>query len=435
MPVTHAALRSLSAADLTTLIKPVVTDESGAPPPENSEVRKIAEDALGALKYSFASVVANPNLPVRPDSVEALFKDGIEAMSQKKRDSYHATAKELVGASTAVRLSMFGRAGQLASDELLGAGGGFARYSEGLSPLAIDRKLLGVRTPRLSVPRGVARTTPEGLLIPSSALPPEFARPDRDFEAVSARAEQSGVFNIERLDDTWGTSYTEDVFSDALADADFEPQAVTNKMGFWVTKVKCVDETNPEWWGHDEIALAGVSVDEDGDTKKISEKYIGGGFDDGDSKSYSNWRYHYFGLWEGDYWPKTYSVTLILAEKDYGGLSSFLNAVWLNVKAKVKEAIENAVKGALTAYLGPVIANAIGKAVAWIIATLIGWIINLFKDDIFPPFTARVTTPSMSARWYYPNGTWGNPSSGLRKAHFWGHGGHYDVTYYWKFFA
>lgn len=415
-------------------MKPTVIDGSGAPPPDNSEVRKIAEDVLGAAKYSFTAVAANPNVAVRPDSLEETFKQALQAMPQRKREGIQRTAAQLVMAPENVRVAMFNRAGHRDVDSHLGAGG-FDRYDEGLAPLSIDQKLLGVRTPTISIPRGTLRSTPEGLLIPGAALGRDFESFESDFEAAAQKAEQSEVFDSEKLEEIWGPVYTTDPFEGAAAEDQFEEFAVTDKMGFWITKIKCVDETNPEWWGHDEIALAGVSVDEDGDTKKIPEKFIGGGFDDGDSKSYSNWRYHWFNMREGTHWPKTYSVSLILAEKDHGGLSSFLNTIWVKIRDKVKAAIAKAVAAALATYVGAAIANAIGQAVAWVVAVLVGWIINLFKDDIFPVFTARVTTPSFSARWYYPNGTWGSPTSGIRTAHFWGHGGHYITQYYWKFYS
>jgi hypothetical protein len=258
---------------------------------------------------------------------------------------------------------------------------------------------------------------------------------ETNFESAVSLAQETGVASEDILAEIWEPRYRGDPYLNASSEAEFEEFAITDKMGFWITKVKCVDETNPEFWGHDEISLAGVSVDEDGDTKKISEKYIGGGFDDGDSKSYSNWRYHWFSLREGQYWPKTYSVSLILAEKDNGGLSNFLSSVWEKIRDKVKQAIEKAVAGALAGYVGPAIAAMIGKAVAWVVDIFVQWIISWWQDDIFPVFTARVTTPSMSARWYYPNGTWGNPSSGIRTAHFYGHGGHYYTQYYWKFYS
>lgn len=422
-------------SNLATVVKPVPEDTYGAPAPDNSEIRKIAEDVLGALKYSFAAVAANQATAVRPNSVEADFKSALERLPAQKREQAQRTATELVSASSPARIALFGRAGERSAEEHIGAVGGFARFDEGLAPLVLDRKLLGLRTPSITAPLESLRASSEGLLIPASLLPTGFESFRSDFESAGAVAADTEVMDDARLADIWGAANVGDPFADSASGSEFEEFATTDKMGFWITKVKCVDETNPEWWGSDEIALAGVSVDETGDTKKISEKYIGGGFDDGDSKSYSNYRYHWFSLREGEVWPKTYSVSLILAEKDNGGLSDFLNSVWEKVGKTVKEKIQAAVTAGLTPYLGAAIASAIGAAVAWVIDVFVKWIISLWKDDIFPPFTARVTTPSMSARWHYPNGTWGNPSSGVRTAHFYGHGGHYYVQYYWKFFA
>ena len=59
------------------------------------------------------------------------------------------------------------------------------------------------------------------------------------------------------------------------------------------------------------------------------------------------------------------------------------------------------------------------------------------KDPIYLDYNAtcpiapevlEVTIPAL-------RDAWGNPSSGNRYAHFYGHGGHYYVRYYWKFFA
>jgi hypothetical protein len=429
------ATHTPAGADLLALARPTVVDDSGARPPANSEIRKIAQDVAGALKYSFAAVAANPNANVRPDSVEAAFKQALQSLPEKKREQYQKTAAELVKASVGVRTAMFGRAAQRGAEEHIGAAGGFERYQDGLTPLAIDRSLLGVRVPTLTVPLGVARATADGLLIPGAALPGGFESFESDFEDAISNAQKSKVMNDSRLEEIWGPIHRHDGLGESGAPDDFEELAVTDKMGFWITQVKCIDETNPEWGGDDEIALAAVKVDETGDTTTVPEIYIGGGFDDGAARSYPSWRYTYFSMREGTLWPKTYAMTLLLAEKDHGGLSAALGDVWSRVRDRVREAIRNAVATALAEYLGPAIARAIGEAVAWVVNALVGWIIDAFRDDIFPPFVARVTTPSMSARWNYPNGTWGNPQSGIRTASFYGHGGHYQVQYYWKFFA
>lgn len=417
------------------LLKPTASDSSGVPELDNSEIRKIANDVLNAAKYSFTAAAAHSEQQVRPDTLEATFQEAFNLMKTEKRTQIRQKATELVRAPQGVRETLFGRYAQLSSQEYLSMGIDRVAEANVLPKLEIDQKLIGIKTPKLTLPRGVAEMTDRGLLIPSDKLPSGVT----DFEAAAEdavnTAVQSEVYDTEKLTEIWGATYQDDAFGASDLD-EFEEQAVTDKLGFYITKVKCVDETNPEFWGSDEIALAGVSIDETGDTKTIGEKYIGGGFDDGDQKTYSpNWQYHWFNMREGSYWPKAYNVSLILAEKDNGGLSNALNTVYVKIRDKVKEAISKAVAEGLSELLGPAIAKAIGNAVAWIVDKLIGWIINAFKDDIFPPKVLSCTVPSFGARWNYPNGTWGSPTSGLRQAHFYGHGGHYYVEYYWKIYA
>ncbi len=414
--------------------KPVATDESGTKPPDNSEIRKISEDVLGAAQMSFAAVASNPDIATRSGSLEDTFKQAFKAMPTKKRDAYVKRAKNLETLPAETRKMMFGRAGERDFDSHL-AVGGFERFGEGLAPLVIDKKLLGIKD-SIRVPRTVLQTTSEGLLIPAGSIPGGVENFESNFESAAKSAEVSEVASEDKLEEIWGSSYTHDPFISSGGDEDdFEEFAVADKMGLWIRKIKCVDETNPEFWGHDEIALAGVSVDETGDTKKINRRYIGGGFDDGDSKSYSNWRYHSFSMREGEHWPKRYSVSFLLAEEDNGSLSKVLGTVWQSVRDQVKAAIEKATKEALSDILGPVIAQVIAKGVAWVIDKLVGWIIKWWADDLFPGYTASVTMPVIGARWHYPNGRWGNPSSGIKTAHFYGHGGHYYIQYFWKIYS
>lgn len=425
--------RTLSGLDLASVFRPTPVDGTGADAPENSEVRRIADDLLAALKYSFAAVAANPDLTLRNDTVESLFQQALRTKAPDERLRIARTAQALTTITPEARVAVFGRAGERDAIEHIGAAGGFDRFSDGLPPLAIEHKLLGRPTPTVTVPRTALTSVADGLLIARGDLPSGFEEVVADATTTNGGAptafESVAAVNEARLTDVWGALDGDDLYATAT---EFEG-AVTDAIGFWVTRVRCADETNPEFWGDDEIALAGVSVDETGDTKKIGETYIGGGFEDGSSRSYPNWRYHDFSLSEGTKWPKTYVMTLLLAEKDNGGLSNILNEIWVKVGAEVKRAISAAVGAVVSAYVGAAIGKAIGEAVAWILDQLVNWIISAFKDDVFPAAIAKVTTPSMSARWYYPNGTWGNPSSGLRTMHFYGHGGHYTVDYFWQF--
>lgn len=415
------------------LMRPTVSDSSGVPTIDNSELRKIAEDALDAAKYAFASVAANPDQEVRSDSLEADFKEAFGVMDAARRDSVREKAVQLAQLPETARVEMFGRYGQMDTQSFLAQG--FDRAHEALPSLKIDTKLLGIRTPTFAVPAGVElRATPEGVLLPAEHLRAGFEEFEADWEEAAEKAIQSDVYNAEKLAEIWGPVFSGDPFAMEMSEfEEFEEQAITDKLSFYITTVKCVDETNPEWWGHDEIAIAGVSVDETGDTKKIAERYVGGGFDDGDVKNYwPHWRYETFSLREGTKWPKGYSMTVILAEKDWGGLSRVLNKVWQRIKDWVKQKIEQLITAGLAEYIGPWLAKWLGKIVAWVVDKLVGWIIRAFADDIFPPSYATCTVPSYYARWHYPNGRWGSTTSSRRRAHFYGYGGHYYVEYYWK---
>lgn len=418
----------------THLRRPTSSAYQGAPAPQNSEVRKVAEDALASLKYSFAAALAKPNARVRPGSLEALFQQQFARMPAEQLARHRKIATELVELPESARTKVFDRYGALGPEEFLSAG--IERASEMLkTPLELDAKLLGAKIPSIAIRPGMT-VIPDGNDVRVTGMAP--LRPELvslDFESarrqVVERAGSEGVVNEDRLADIWGPMGDESVLTDP---DEFEGQDFLDKLSLKIERVKCVDETNPEWPGSDEIALAGVSVDETGDTKKIPEQYIGGGFDDGDQKSYSPAKqYHLFSVREemvANQWPKQYVITLLLAEKDNGGLSDVLNAVWANVKQTVKQKISDAIAGLLSGYLGPVIAKAIGEAVAWIIDALVGWIISWFKDDIFPPANCWMRHAGPYAR-FTVNGQWGSPRSATQRAHFYGHGGHYYIDYHW----
>lgn len=371
--------------------------EEGAKRPDNPEVFRIAEDTLNALKYSIASAASQPDAAFARGSVESELQDAMRGLNPDKAVTIQNSAKALVNADMAVREVIFGRYGTLSLDEVHTLG--FSSLNGALPDLNVDIQSLGIS----------------------------------DSELGSGNVLDA---NPDHLADIWGVKYTEDVFA---AQAKVGSSNVTDKLGFYINRIKCLDETNPEWPGKDDIALGAVTVDENGDTKKISEQFIGH-FNDGSTKHYNpDWRYTWFNLREqheftGSIWPKKYGVTLALAEKDNGGFASFLNNLWERVRDKVKAEIAKAVGQALTPYLGSAISAAIGQATAWVIDRLVGWLINLFKDDIFRPVTLSCTVPSYNARWTL-DGKWGSTSSGLRYAYFSSHGGRYYVEYYWQLFA
>ena len=103
---------------------------------------------------------------------------------------------------------------------------------------------------------------------------------------------------------------------------------MTTKLELRIHKVRCDDETNGflgSEAGSDEIDLGGTTVDESGDTHKVSPFRVASFGDDGDQKVFSPpRRFTFFNLTEGTAFPKGYVATLVLAEIDSGGFNDFL---------------------------------------------------------------------------------------------------------------
>ena len=381
----------------------------------NSEIKKIADRVVNTIILAAEKVSVETDFKPAKDTFEAIIQERLNFFDEKKIKDIKKRVSPVYNASTEVRTSLYGELGKIALKDIKSV----ELEEKLLSPVAINRTVLGLWKP------------PAGL----------------DISAVEMNKMsdlQSEIFNTHNITSIDAITGGGRVFSDiglspddlgVKEEDDFEPQAVTDKLALYIRRIKCVDETNPEWWGHDEIALGGASVDETGDTKKISEKYIGGGFDDGDTKWYSPiWRWHWFGMREGgNNWPKSYFLTFVLAEKDMGGLANFLQKLWEKVKKYVLDAIAAAIGGAIGSSFGP-LGTIIGAAVGYIVAKVVEWFINVWKDDIFPPKTISCTVPGYGARWSR-NGHWGYTTSSYRRAHFYGHGGHYYVEYYWRLFS
>lgn len=210
------------------------------------------------------------------------------------------------------------------------------------------------------------------------------------------------------------------------------PESRMTKLEFRLHKVKCLDETGgffAEKIGNDEIDLGGNSVDETGDTKNIPHFRVGSNFDDGEQVVFSPPRqFTRFALTEGTNFPKSYFVTMVLAEIDQGGLSEFQLRLLSKVKAKVIASL-TAAGVAIGASGGPAGAI-IGAAVGFIVGKVFDLIQRIWEDDIFQPVTVRVDIPSLNAKFLG-----GKTDSPEAIATFSAHDGKYQVTYDWRVFA
>jgi hypothetical protein len=208
------------------------------------------------------------------------------------------------------------------------------------------------------------------------------------------------------------------------------PGSKATKLELRLHKVKCVDETGSTSFGSDEIDLGGSAVDETGDTHAIAKFRVGSDFDSGEQVTFSPPRqFTRFALTEGTKFPKSYFVTMVLAEIDHGGFPDFLSKLLVKVKEKVTTLLKEVVGGVIGASGGP-IGVAIGIAVGFVVGKIFDLIGRIWGDDVFPPKTVKVSIPSLNARW--PGGKSDSPE-GI--ATFIGHGGKYEVTYDWRMFA
>lgn len=197
---------------------------------------------------------------------------------------------------------------------------------------------------------------------------------------------------------------------------------VTDKLEFLLSHVRCIGETGNALveflGGADEIDLGGTTVDETGDTHRIAAFHVGD-FEEGQFVRYNPLRrFTDFNLREGgDNWPKHYYVTLVLAEIDFGGVGDYIADLYDRIKDKVTEAL---------AKLGSSLLGAIGEVIGNVLGKIIGWLIDAFRDDIFPPRTLRVVVPSLAAHF-----RGGQDMSPQREVHFIGHEGEYSLAYRW----
>ena len=208
-------------------------------------------------------------------------------------------------------------------------------------------------------------------------------------------------------------------------------------LRFRVHEVKCIDETNPEWPGSDEISWGGAAVDDKGSASKIPEKFVRSGFDDGDRKTYNPPEIIKTFSLDNDY-PKEFLVTMALAEKDSGGMSDFIQKLYEAIKAEVAlilaalgaaagAAIGAAIGGSVGTAIGGPLGIIIGVAAGAILGALIGWLASVLQDDIFAPQASSLFLSSANDT--FQGGALVSPR---KEFHYRDHGGHYRITYDWE---
>jgi hypothetical protein len=388
------------------IVVPNVYSSSGARLPENSELRRIAYDVLGALKYAICVHAVDAAQPVaRGSGLDRVVSMAIRSMRPEKQRRYREVAAELLAAGPAVRRGVFGRYASIDPDTArrLGVRG----MREQLPPLQIDPRLLGL-----------------------------------------GRRGRGGV-RLDQLEATWGLVPTQPFVPQPGEIRTFgggQPGGDTSipwpgyhkTVQFRVRELHCVDETNPEFWGSDEIAIGGVAINRDGTTTKVAAKTYNN-FDDGNSEWFNPfWK---FGVFtrpppvSGGWGYETFAALVALAEKDGSGFGAFLDELWDKVKEEVLALITAAVAGASFPFVGPY-SVIVGIVAAWAVSEAVNWILGWFQDDIFPLQKATMTVPKSGIILWGPGTTHEGTSVVSVPEHpldFYGAGGHYQVKYDWYF--
>lgn len=222
------------------------------------------------------------------------------------------------------------------------------------------------------------------------------------------------------------------------SDTPSDPPIILNKgLKLKLHSVKCLDETDPERWGSDEISMGGVTLNDKSVEETINEFEIYDDFDDNEVKAYTPPRIlAQFNNLDSSY-PKIFTAFIALAENDNGGFSDFIlklydaikNDLGVIIKALGAAAgawIGGELGGSVGSLAGP-IGAIIGAVVGAILGALIAWAAEAIKDDIFPTQQTAITIPSGNA--VFSNGGLESPIESLTYEAF---GGKYEVRYSWE---
>jgi len=202
------------------------------------------------------------------------------------------------------------------------------------------------------------------------------------------------------------------------------PQATTDNLWLRIHSVKCVEETSDP--GADEMFLGGTEIDESGDTRKISAFHVRD-FHDGDEKMYDPpKKFTGFNLREGKEFPKSYFVTIVLAEKDWGGLADYLDDLLKWVKKTAVPLLTAAIGAEVLSAFGP-LGSLIGATIGAIIGAIFDALSDIWHDDIFIPCTVSISVPGLNKR--FAGGKTHSDGGLIRWRQ---HGGEYTLSYDWQ---
>ncbi len=288
----------------------------------------ICTDALAQLKYSFVIAASGKHPGTGNDFVE-LSRSFVAGRKPRTKAAYEAGARALLDAPPATREAHFGR---------------YAKRAPAAFASAKPEP----------PPRPAKPATLEDLRSFSTPSSSMTDRPDAESPGKRAR------------------------------DKDLADGKKWKQVEFYISEVRCIENTGGLFEGTDEIAMGGVGVGATGGTERIKQFHVKDGFspDKGSNiKKYEHGkRFAVFDVHPEAAFPHEYVVTLAMAELDDGGFGDFLEKLWKKVKGYVVAALA-AAGGALAGALSLSWIPGIGTAIGAIIGAFIGWLVSLFHND------------------------------------------------------
>lgn len=204
------------------------------------------------------------------------------------------------------------------------------------------------------------------------------------------------------------------------------PQTEYRGLRLLLHKVHCIDETGSgmDEWGEDEIYMAAVAVDNNGQTSSNGLFHVRN-FDDGEIKEYSPPKLlQHFNIREGgDSFPKIYSVSMALIEHDHGNLSKWFSDLLNAVSKKVQNYLLSVIGAVEGKPLGD-----LSAAIGWVLGQMIGWVKSWLEDDHLGNHVVQATINSYSGNWT----STGTALTPIRTRDHKGDSSHYRVFYQWQ---